>query len=240
MRSGFRFSTLLYICTVLGFLGCAILVRGDALVAFDPHFIGLRQISFVPHDEAPMNFRSVPFSRKSWIMLLRYTLDFKDFDSTTQACAMFARVLHWNFDETSLSRVLLKVLIEDPLVVPKSLVIMLVREADDHGRSWTVPVYIFNSEIVQDGPVDEEDPPANNGNPHPYQGPMVLREEEFVVQMAEHFMENLPQINQNMQVSDQVSNAESVPPGSQSGPVYHSFAQGPNQEVQIIFPLPAQ
>jgi hypothetical protein len=77
-------------------------------VALNPHFIGLRPVSFVPHDEAPMNFRSATFSRKSWIMLLGYPLDLKDSASITQACAPFARVLHWNSDDTSLSRVLLK------------------------------------------------------------------------------------------------------------------------------------
>jgi hypothetical protein len=87
----------------------------DALVALGPHFIVLRQVAFVPHDEALMNFRLVSFSRKSWIMLLGYPLDFQDSASITQACAPFAHVLHWNSDDTSLSRVLLKVLIEDPL-----------------------------------------------------------------------------------------------------------------------------
>jgi hypothetical protein len=66
----------------------------DALIALNPHFIGLRQVSFVPHDEAPMNFRSVSFSRKSWIMLLQYPLDFEDSTSLTQACALFAHVIH--------------------------------------------------------------------------------------------------------------------------------------------------
>jgi hypothetical protein len=99
----------------------------DALVALNPHFIGLRQISFVLHDEAPMNFRSTAFTSKSWIMLLGYPLDLKDSVSITQACAPFARVLHWISDDTSLSRVLLKVLIEDPLKIPRSLIIKLGR-----------------------------------------------------------------------------------------------------------------
>jgi hypothetical protein len=130
-------------------------------------------------------------------MLLGYPLDFKDSSSLTQVCAPFAHVLHWNSDDTSLSRVL-KVLIEDPLEVPRSLLVKLGREADGNGRSWTVPVYIFNSNVIQAGPTDEEDPPPHNGNPHPYEGPIVPGEEEFVAPMAEHFMENLPTNNQNL------------------------------------------
>jgi hypothetical protein len=131
---------------------------------------------------------------------------------------------------------LLKVLIEDPLEVPRSLIIKLGREADGHGRSWTVPVYIFNPDLVNAGPTNEEDPPENNGNPHPYQGPSMPGEEQFMVQMVEHFMENLPQINQNVSALDEASNVGSVPLVSQTGLGDRSFAQGSNQEVEIVFP----
>jgi hypothetical protein len=107
----------------------------DALVALNPHYIVLRQVSFIPHDEALMNFRLTALSTKSWIMLLVYPLDLKDSASITQACAPFSHVLHWNSNDTGLSRVLLKVLIEYPLEVLRSLIIKLGREADGNGRS---------------------------------------------------------------------------------------------------------
>jgi hypothetical protein len=51
--------------------------------------------------------------------------------------------------------------------------------------------------------------------------------------MVEHFMENLPQNNQNMQVTYQASNEESTLP-------IQSFAQGPSQDVEIVLGLPEQ
>jgi hypothetical protein len=129
-------------------------------------------------------------------------LDLKDYAILTQICAPFAKVLHWNSKDPSLSRVLLKVLVEDPLEVLRSLVIKMGRESDGEGRSWTVPVYVFNSGLVNVGPADEEDPPTNNGNPHPFHGLVVPGEQEFVAYITDHFMENLPQHILNMPVPD--------------------------------------
>jgi hypothetical protein len=66
----------------------------DALVALNPHFIGLREFSFYLHDEALINFRRMPFTRKFWIMLLDYPLDIKGSMTLVEVCAPFARVLH--------------------------------------------------------------------------------------------------------------------------------------------------
>jgi hypothetical protein len=62
----------------------------DTLIAQNPHFVGLKQVTFCPHDEAPMNFRRAAFIRKCWILLLGYPLDFKDSTILTQVCAPFA------------------------------------------------------------------------------------------------------------------------------------------------------
>jgi hypothetical protein len=108
-------------------------VHRDTLLALNPHFIGLSQITFYPHDEVPMNFSRMSFSRKCWLLLLGYPLDFKDLSILPQACAPFAKVLYWNSDDSSLSRVLLKVLVEDPLEVPRILMIEIDRESDGEG-----------------------------------------------------------------------------------------------------------
>jgi hypothetical protein len=80
---------------------------------------------------------------------------------------------------------------------------------------------------VNAGPADEEDPLANNGNPHPFHGPVVSGEEEFVAQMANHFVENFPPVNQ-MQTPDQDSTV--------IGLLDSNFSQGANEEIEIILP----
>jgi hypothetical protein len=113
------------------------------MLALNLHFVGHRGISFYPHDEAPINFRRMAFTRKCWIMLLGYPLDLKDATMLVEVCTPFARVLHWNSEDTSSSRVLLKVLVEHPLEVPPDVVIKMGRESDGEGHSWTIPIYVF-------------------------------------------------------------------------------------------------
>jgi hypothetical protein len=165
----------------------------DTLVNLNPHFIGLRQIMFYPHDEVPINARRFSFSRKRWLMLSGFPLDFKDSAILSQCCAPFAKVVHWYADDPSLSRVLIKVIVEDPLDIPRSLIIKVGKESDGEGRSWTVSVYIFNSELIPTGPAND---------------PIVPGEQQLVEQMADEFMADLPQQNQDI-IPDQGSNVAS-------------------------------
>jgi hypothetical protein len=120
-------------------------------------------------------------------------LDFKDSAILSQCCAPFAKVVHWYADDPSLSRVLIKVIVEDPLDIPRSLIIKVGKESDGEGRSWTVSVYIFNSELIPTGPAND---------------PIVPGEQQLVEQMADEFMADLPQQNQDI-IPDQGSNVAS-------------------------------
>ncbi|TVU10812.1 hypothetical protein EJB05_44364, partial [Eragrostis curvula] len=180
----------------------------DTLIAMNPHHIGARQFRFVKHDESPINFRRSPFTRKSWIMLLGYPLDYKEESIMKQVVAPFAQLLSWNPADPSLARVMLKVLIDDPLEVPRSLVIKVGRELDGEGRSWTVPVYIFSFEFADPAPPDEEDAPPHNGNPHPFFGPVVPGEADFVQNMADQFVNQLANNNQPQQDNQEPDQGE--------------------------------
>jgi hypothetical protein len=88
--------------------------------------------------------------------------------------------------------------------------------------------------MVNADPVDEEDPPANNGDLHPFHGPVVPGEQDFVAHLADQFLDNLDQHVHNAQASDQGSSAGPMPLDSdQPSGVQSQFVQGQQQSTEI-------
>lgn len=206
----------------------------DTLVATNPHFLGHREIRFFRHDEAPINIRRTIYTRKDWLMLLGYPLDLREAVVIKQVVAPFAQIDHWN-DDRSLARILVKCIMQVPLKVPRSLVISVGHELDGEGRSWTVPVYMFDSEILGAAPANEEDLPENNGNPHPFHDLVALGEVELVQNLADQFIQNMAPAAQPMQLDppDQASNAGSITQSDNSPRQAFSLGLDAATEVEV-------
>ncbi|KAG8070637.1 hypothetical protein GUJ93_ZPchr0006g45812 [Zizania palustris] len=91
-------------------------------------------------------------------------------------------------EDTSISRVLLKVLVDSTIDIPRSITVKLCHSMDGEGRSWTFPCYILNNELADGFPGDEDDLPPNGGNPHPFNGEVFQGEPAWVQQWVNEQM----------------------------------------------------
>ncbi|KAG8046708.1 hypothetical protein GUJ93_ZPchr0008g12542 [Zizania palustris] len=79
-------------------------------------------------------------------------------------------------------------LYEDDLDVPRSITVKHGCDLDGGGRSWTFPVYLLQSDLADQWLGDEDPLPPDNGNPHPFLGPIQPREPEWIQHWADDQM----------------------------------------------------
>ncbi|CAN6373518.1 unnamed protein product [Urochloa humidicola] len=154
---------------------------GEAFVRFDspmqresfiiggPRQLDDYQISFVRHDEGP-NMTDLELDRTAWLMLLYFPPDAKNMLSLVdKSLSGFAQLLHIHIS-TTVSRLIVKVLINKDADVPDSITVSVGTQPKV--RSWTVPIYLLSAtDIVLGG--DEAPLPADGPThplPHPAPG----------------------------------------------------------------------
>ena len=136
-------------------------------------------VTFVKHDEA-LNMRPATLGQERWVMFLNFPLDYQSEYWVEKAVSLFGKLIVWHNPTSSHARVLVKVWVMSNALIPKSLVL---RQFGGQRYSWTVPVYPLRSDEwnahIHEIPLDSEDPPPADGNPHPMFGPHVTAEQRF-------------------------------------------------------------
>ena len=108
------------------------------------------------------------FSYEAWILFLAFPPDYLTEHYVNKAVSLFGKLVLWHRPNESNSRVLVRVLLKNTALVPRSIVVTRVPSLAGHGMSWTVPVYILNGREARVGLIDTEEPaPPMNASPHP-------------------------------------------------------------------------
>lgn len=138
----------------------------EAMINMSPHQLDdVREIVVVKNDRG-RNIRNCPFTGTCWIMFLGFPLDFQTREIISQTVGLFGTVLTWTSNVRCHSRILLHCKVTMINRVPRSLIICEGSAIGDNGQSWTVPVFVLNSQHNNVDEADEDHIPPN-GNPHP-------------------------------------------------------------------------
>ena len=103
-------------------------------------------------------------------MFLCFPLDYQTKGYIEQAVNYFGTVLTWTSNSNCKSRVLVRCSVLHTSKIPRSVLVCKPAVVGGAGLSWTVPVFVLNSQNNEPIPGDE-DPIPEDGNQHPFLGP---------------------------------------------------------------------
>jgi hypothetical protein len=141
-------------------------IARQAMINLSPHHFGNGRVLRVVEHDRGINLRNSPFSRTCWVMFLAFHLDFQTREILQQAVGLFGSIVTWIDNTRFRSRILLRCRVTFVSRIPRSIVISESGMVADGGHSWTVPVFVLDSNPNDVLPGDE-DPIPPNGNPHP-------------------------------------------------------------------------
>ncbi|KAG8055945.1 hypothetical protein GUJ93_ZPchr0001g30415 [Zizania palustris] len=136
-------------------------------------------------------------------------------------------------------RILLKVLVDQTIDIPRSITVKSCHSMDGEGRSWTFPVYIIGNVLADGFPADEDELPPNGGNPHPFNGEVFPGDPNWVQQWVDDQLPHAGFPNNNIveQVfPEQQGNINPMedPPQWEQWPNHNSNApQVPQQQEEL-------
>ena len=140
-------------------------------------------VSFVPHDEA-LNMRLTTYGPAVWILYVGFPYDYQTYHYLHRSVDSFGSLIHWHNPRGDRKFVLVRVKVINLRLVPKSLVI---RQLGGDRHCWTVCVTMlrnsdWNTHLPEVPPAGE-DPPPDNGIPHPLYGDELTAEQLYQMQL---------------------------------------------------------
>lgn len=133
--------------TAVGLFKFAFAVIRDLLVLSPPFvYDGIHQVKFVRHDQGP-NWRTAPFNRKGWFLLLDFPLDYIiTMQYICLVVSTFGQLDVWWEQDPIQGRVFVRFMYRDLDSVPSKIV--LQDPTAGVGESRTISVFILDGEFA--------------------------------------------------------------------------------------------
>jgi hypothetical protein len=131
-------------------------IAQQAMINLSPHHLGNDRVLRVVEHDRGINLRKSLFSRTCWVMFLAFALDFQTRELLQQVVGLFGSVVTWTENIRFRSRILLRCRVTFVSRIPRTIVISESSTVADGGHSWTVPVFVQDSNPNDVLPRDED------------------------------------------------------------------------------------